>query len=63
MKNITSFLKEETAGREFRLLPHQLIDKILPYLIIDSDFIRAIADYISSMTDKYAKQEYESLYL
>jgi dGTPase len=63
MKNIISFLKEETAGREFRLLPHQLIDNILPYLVIDSDFIRAIADHISSMTDKYAKQEYESLYL
>jgi dGTPase len=60
---IVTFLRDETDGREFRMLPHQLIEKALPYFVIDKDFISVIADYISSMTDKFAEQEYGHLYL
>lgn len=63
LNHIGSFLKNEADGHEFRLLPHQLIDNMLPYLAIDSDFLRAVSDHIASMTDKYAKQEYKRLYL
>ena len=63
LKHIVYFLKSEADGHEFRLLPHQLIDNLRPYLVIDSDFLRTVSDHIASMTDKYAKQEYERLYL
>lgn len=59
---IISFLDQETDGREFRLLPSALIDKMIPYLAIDSDFMRTIADQISSMTDIFARHEYGRLY-
>jgi dGTPase len=62
-KQIITFLKEESDGREFRLLPHNLIEQVLPYLAIDKDFRSSIADYISSMTDQFAEQEYKKLYL
>lgn len=62
IRKIMCFLERETDGREFRQLPPALIEKMLPYLAIDGDFIRAIADHITSMTDKYAKEEYEKLY-
>lgn len=60
--NIISFLKQETDGREFRLLHPDLIVKLLPYFAVDQDFLRAIADHIASMTDLYAQEEFHRLY-
>ncbi|MDB9823467.1 dNTP triphosphohydrolase [Deltaproteobacteria bacterium] len=63
LKEIISFLKNKSDGHDFRLLSHQIIDNMRPYLAIDSDFIRVVSDHIASMTDKYAKEEYGRLYL
>lgn len=62
LNQITNFLKKDADGHKFRLLPHQLVDKLRSYLYIDGDFIRAVSDHIACMTDKYAKKEYEILY-
>jgi dGTP triphosphohydrolase len=62
LRKITGFLKEDSDGHDFRLLPSDLIEKLLPYLIIDNDFMRTVADYVSGMTDKFAQEEYARLY-
>jgi dGTPase len=63
LDEIVSFIRDERDGHEFRLLPHTLIDNLIPYFSIDSDFVRSVTDCIASMTDRFAKEEYEKLYL
>jgi dGTPase len=61
-KEIMDVISGERDGREMRLIPAKLLEKAVPYLAVDSDFVRCIADYISSMTDVFAVDEFSSLY-
>lgn len=61
-KEIMDVISAERDGREMRLIPAKLLEKATPYLAVDADFLRCIADYISSMTDVFAMDEFVSLY-
>ena len=54
----TLFLNENS----FRKIDSQLVRQLKPYLILDADYIRAIADHIAMMTDVSAEQEMIALY-
>ena len=49
-------------GRDFRRLKRELIEKWLPYMAVDGDFLRCIVDHIGNMTDLYACEEVVKLY-
>ena len=46
-----------------RSVSKTLVEKWLPYMVVDKDFRRCIADHIANMTDDYAREEVAKLYM
>lgn len=49
-------------GTSFRKLDWQLLERLIPYLLQDGDYIRLIIDYIATMSDGFAEKEVAFLY-
>jgi dGTPase len=59
---VITIIDDDTHGAGIRHAPHDLLDILPPYLACDTDYLRMIADYIASMTDRYAEREFTTLY-
>lgn len=60
-RDIRATLLEDAAAM-LRRLPFRTLRKLIPYLIVDRDYRRAIADHVAWMTDLFAEREHERLY-
>jgi dGTPase len=63
IKECCTVISTVTDGLAFRNVNRDIIYCLVPYLALDADYLRVIADYISSMTDVFAEKEYQSLYI
>ena len=61
--SVISIIEKDSDGSALRKENAQLVVKLIPYLSLDADYIRIVADYIASMTDAYAENEARVLYL
>ncbi len=59
---VITIIDDDSHGAGIRHAPHDLLDILPPYLACDTDYLRMIADYIASMTDRYAEREFATLY-
>lgn len=59
---VITIIDDDAHGAGIRHAPHDLLDILPPYLACDTDYLRMIADYIASMTDRYAEREFAALY-
>jgi dGTPase len=50
------------GGKDFRRIERDLLDKCVPYMAVDGDFLRCVADHVANMTDIYAREEVIKLY-
>jgi len=55
-------IEKTQSGRDFRKLDRDIINRWIPYMVVDGDFLRCIADHIANMTDNYAQEEAGNLY-
>lgn len=60
--SVITIVDEESQGNSMRHAPHELLNALVPFLVCDSDYLRAVADYISSMSDRYAEKECAAMY-
>ena len=59
---IVKFVSNKPDAFGFRQLEAGLIEKMMPYLCADGDYVRCVADHIACMTDASAEEEVRNLY-
>jgi len=62
ISTIVDLIRTDSQGTAFRKIDSQLVQQLKPYLILDADYTRAIADHIAMMTDVSAEKEMIALY-
>jgi dGTPase len=61
-RNILKVIEDDDHGNGMRRAPHELVHSLVPFIACDTDYLRAVADYVASMTDRYAETEFVALY-
>jgi len=62
IESVISIIDKDSHGTGMRHAPHEILNALVPYLVSDSDYLRTVADYISSMSDRFAETECAALY-
>ena len=62
IEKIINLIRTDSEGTAFRKIDSQLVRQLKPYLVLDGDYIRIIADHIAMMTDVSAEREMVDLY-
>jgi len=59
---IIKLIRTDSEGTMFRKIDSKLVRQLKPYFALDADYLRAVVDYIATMTDGSAEREMIALY-